>query len=119
MRKKLKLSHVFESYWDMLPPELHELIMAYKRGQEEIDEEKKERMREVCNEIVMYGRVKKKWGIGHIKCIVKRRRCFARDNFHMRVVGCYVDFENVERETFLAYSLKKALQRVNNVKSCL
>ena len=28
LRKKLKLSHVFESYWDMLPLELHEMIMA-------------------------------------------------------------------------------------------
>ena len=32
--KKVKLTRVFESYWDMLPPELHEIIIAYKRGQE-------------------------------------------------------------------------------------
>ena len=76
-------------------------------------------MREVCDEIVKYGQVKKKWGIGHVKCYTKKRRCFACNSYHVRVVGCYVDLENVERETFLAYSLKKALQRVDHVKSFL
>ena len=42
MKKKIKLMNVMESYWDMLPPEIHELIIAYKRSQELIDEEKKE-----------------------------------------------------------------------------
>ena len=113
----MKLTHVFEGYWDMLPPEVHEIIMTYKRSQELIDEEKKERMREVCDEIVIYGQVKEKWGIGHVKVYVKKRRCFACDDYHMRVVGCYVDVENVEREAFLVYNLKKALQRVDHVKS--
>ena len=42
VKKKIKLMNVMESYWDMLPPEIHELIIAYKRSQELIDEEKKE-----------------------------------------------------------------------------
>ena len=67
----------------------------------------------------MYGRVKERWAIGHVKVYIKKGLCFACDSYHMRVVGCYVDVENVEREAFLAYSLKKALQRVNHVKSFL
>ena len=71
--KKVKLTRVFESYWDMLPPELHEIIIAYKRGQERIDEERKERMKDLCDEIKKYGELKRKWEIGHIKCIVKKK----------------------------------------------
>ena len=119
VKTKIKLMNVMDSYWDLLPPEIHETIMMYKRNQEQIDEEKKERMREVCDEIVMYGRVKEKWGIGHVKCYIKKGPCFACDSYHVRVVGCYVNVENVEREAFLAYNLKKALQRVNHVKSFL
>ena len=43
VRKKMKSSHTFESYWDMLPPEIHTIIIAYKKGQEEIDEQRKKK----------------------------------------------------------------------------
>ena len=117
VRKKMKLSHAFESYWDMLPPELHELIMAYKKGQEEIDGERKRIMRKICNDINLYGRLKKKWGIGHVRCRVKK--CNNCDGHHMRVVGCYVNAENEQREIYLAYNLRTALSRVDEVKSYL
>ena len=119
VRKKMKLTHSFESYWDMLPPEIKEMILQYKESQEAIDEERKERMREVCDDIVMYGRVKEKWGIGHVKCYVKKGPCLGCDGYHVRVVGCYVNAENVDREIYLAYSLRKALKRVDEVKSIL
>ena len=123
VRKKMKLSHVFESYWDMLPPEIKEIILQYKESQEAIDEEQKERMRErmreVCKEIVMYARVKKKWGIGHVKCRVKKGPCIGCGGYHVRVVGCYVNAENEEREVYLAYNLRRALRRIDAVKSSL
>ena len=107
VKTKMKLMLVMDSYWDMLPPEIHETIMMYKRNQELIDEEKKERMREVCNEIVKYGELKRKWEIGHVKCIVN----------HLKIMGCYVDEEKIPKERFLGYNFKSALERVNHVKS--
>ena len=46
VKKKMKLMNVIESCWDMLPPEIHEEVLAYKRSQELIDEKKKERMKD-------------------------------------------------------------------------
>ena len=117
VKKKIKLMNVMESYWDMLPPELQDFILLLRKNQELFDEEKEKRMKDLSKEIVMYGRVKEKWGIGHVKCYVKKESCFNCDRHHVIVVGCYVDVENVEREAFLAFDLKIALQRVNHVKS--
>ena len=36
-KKKLKLSNVVESYWDMLPLEIKEMILKYKESQELIE----------------------------------------------------------------------------------
>ena len=73
VRKKMKLTHKFESYWDMLPPDIKEIILQYKESQEAIDEERKMMMRDLCDEIKKYGELKRKWGIGHIKCIIKKK----------------------------------------------
>ena len=117
--KKVKLMHVMESYWDMLPSEVHEVILAYKRSQEWIDEERKERMNDLCMEIVKYGELKRKWEIGHVKCIVKKRICFSCYKYHLKIMGCYEDEENIPRERFLGFNFDIALQRVNHVKSFL
>ena len=119
VRKKLKLIHVFESYWDMLPPKIHAMIMAYKRGQEQIDEERIESLRDVCSEIKKYGELKRKWEIGHIKCIVKRVMCFSCYRHHFKIMGCYEDEEKIPRERFLGYTFKMSLDRVYSVKSSL
>ena len=73
VRKKMKLCRIFESYWNMLPPEIEVVILEYKEGQEAIDEERKKRMKELCDEIKKYGELKRKWEIGHIKCIIKKK----------------------------------------------
>ena len=117
VKKKLKLMFIMESYWDMLPPEVHELILAYKRSQEWIDEERKDRMMDLCNEIVKYGELRIKWGIGHVKCIVKKNLCFICGKYHLHIRGCYVDLENVQRDIFLGYNFRDALQRANHLKS--
>ena len=88
VKKKLKLTRVFESYWDMLPPEIHAMIMAYKRGQEQIDEERVESLRDVCSEIKKYGELKRKWGNGHFKCIVRKVMCYTCNRHHYKIVGC-------------------------------
>ena len=108
---------IMESYWDLLPPELHEIILTYKRNQEYFDEEKKRRMRELSEEIVLYKELKDKWALGHISCAVECFKCCHRPC--MSIYGHYVDVEHVKRKIFLAYSFKRALQRVNHVKSFL
>ena len=106
VKKKMKLTHVFESYRDRLPPEVHEIIIAYKRGQEDIDEAQKERMKDLCHEIKKYGELKRKWEIGHVKCIVKKRMCFSCYTHHLRIVGCYEDEEKIPKKDFLVIILK-------------
>ena len=119
VKKKMKLMLVMESYWDMLPPEIQEEILVLKCRQELIDEEKKERMRDVCHEIKKYGELKRKWEIGHVKCIVKKRICFSCYKYYLKIMGCYEDEENIPRERFLGFNFDIALQRVNHVKSFL
>ena len=111
VKEKMKLMLVMDSYWDMLPPELHDFILMLKRNQELIDQEKEKRMKELGKEIVMY---KEKWALGHIKCVVKKTVFFKS---FIEIMGCYVDEENVKRTRFLGYNFKSALQRVNHVKS--
>ena len=119
VKKKMKLMNVIESCWDMLPPEIQEEVLAYKRSQELIDEKKKERMKDFCNEIMKYWELKREWGIGHVRCIVKRQICFSCYSYHMKIIGCYADEENTPGERFLCYNFKSALQRINHVKSFL
>ena len=68
VKTKLELSYVMESYWDMLPNEIKEYIIHFKISQQKIDEDNKERMRSLCEEIKLYGQLKAKWRLGHIKC---------------------------------------------------
>ena len=119
VKTKIQLMYVFESYWDMLPPEVQEQILAYKRSQELIDEEKKDKMRDLYMEIMKYGELKMKWNIGHVKCIVKEEICFNCYKYHLRLAGCYSDEENIPRERFLGWGFREALQCVNHVKSFL
>ena len=68
MKRKLQLLLFYESYWDMLPPEIQEYIIQLKIAQEEIDAERKEMMNRLCQEIQYYARLKERWGLGHVKC---------------------------------------------------
>ena len=119
VKKKIKLMHVFESYWDMLPSEEQEQVLAYKISQECIDEERKDKMKDLYVETIRYGELKEKWNIVHARCIAKRQICFSCYKYHMKIMGCYVDEENTPRERFLGYNFKSALQRVKHVKSFL
>ena len=51
VNRKMKLMNVMDSYWEMLPPEMHELILTYKRNQELLDQEKEKRMKELSKEL--------------------------------------------------------------------
>ena len=115
VKTKVELMNVMDSYWNMLPPELQDFILLLKRNQERIEEENKERMREVCDEIVMYKELKDKWALGHIRCVVKKKIFCQR---YTEIMGCYLDREDhVKRERFLGFDFKSASQRINHVKS--
>ena len=117
VKEKMKLMLVMNSYWDMLPPDLHEIILLYKRNQELIDLKKERIMKELSKEIILYKELKEKWAPGHVMCVME---CFCSVNAPMRIYGCYFDFEEtVKRERFLGYNFKTAIQRINHVKSFL
>ena len=72
-------------------------------------------MKELSKEIVLYKKLKDKWALGHVRCVVKKQVFFST---YIEIMGCYFDFEdNVKRERFLGYDFKSALQRINHVKS--
>ena len=121
VERKAALSCVYESYWDMLPPEIQEYILKFKISQEQINQEREERMSKLRLEISMYARVKAKWGWGHVRCNASRLRCKKCDVYHTsRVYGCYVDTANVKKQAFLGHGLGEALMRVDDVKrSCV
>ena len=115
VKTKIELMNVMEIYWDLLPPEVHDFILLLKRNQEQIDFEKKKRMKALCKDIIMYKELKEKWALGHIKCVVKKTGFFKP---YVNIMGCYFDREDrVNRRRFLGYDFKSALQRVNHVKS--
>ena len=93
---------VMESYWTMLPPEIHEFILLLKRNQETFEEERERRLKAVGKEIVMYHELKEKWAVGHVRCVVK---CSFRPRFRMSIPGMfiyghYVDLEGVKKRDF-------------------
>ena len=99
VKTKIEMMNVMESYWDMLPPEVHELILMLKRNQEMFDQEKERRMRELGKEIILYKELKDKWALGHVICIVKKTVFFKS---YIQIMGCYFDCEDhVKRERFL------------------
>ena len=111
----MKLMLVMESYWDVLPPELHDYILMLKRNQEMFDLYKEKRMEKLGEDIKLYKELKEKWALGHIRCTVTCFKCCHEPC--MRIYGYYVDEENVKRERFLGNNFKRALQPLNHVKS--
>ena len=99
---KVELMNVYGSYWKMLSPEMHEYILAFKRSQENIDEERYDRMKESIKKTKLYEQLKAKWGLGQVTCE------------EGNVYG-YCD----NRKMFLGCNFEQALQRVNHVKSFL
>ena len=79
-------------------------------------------------ELAEYHRLKRRWGLGHIKIILSRcgkKYCKDRPkrilhenmrNKHTIVLGRYLDRNNIPRWEFLGYSLKDAHARLEYVK---
>lgn len=93
--------------------------MQLKIAQEEIDAERKEMMTRLCHEIQFYACLKKKWGLGHIKCVPNKRACYACGRYHLKVFGFYVDEASVKKRKFLSSGMILAFGRIDFVKSRL
>ena len=118
--KRMLLKHV-DSYWDILPPELKEVILKFKQSQELIEWRESIVSRELRREIQAYGLLRQHWFIGPIQCKVRipkgcecRPRCFC-----MKIFGHYWDLDGVRRKVFLDYSLCGAMPRCCHVKNGL
>ena len=116
-KTKIELAEHYESYWDMLPPEVQDYINELKRSQEKLDEEHKDLMFSLCQEIHLYVSLKTAWGLGPIKMEVDPCKC--QTYKHLKLSGHYVDEENVKRVMYLGHGYQQALARVNHVKSFL
>ena len=73
----------------------------------------------MCDEIKKYGELKRKWEIGHIKCIIKKRMCPTCCSRHVYIMGCYEDEEKNSWERYLGNNFRMAMDRVDFVKSSL
>ena len=119
VKKKLELSHVMESYWDMLPKEIKDYIVQLKINQEKIDEKMKEKLARLCKEKKDFQQLHAMWARGPIK-VERHDKCTICHHQHMRAVhGCYIDENKNMQEIFLGFDFKQAMSRVNHVKSFL
>ena len=101
VKKKLAWMKLYETYWNVLPPEIQEYIIEFKISLEYLDEVRAELMWNLRLEITLYGQLKLKWGLGHIKCIAPRLKCSVCKARHApRIVAYYVDEENVKQNVF-------------------
>ena len=108
-----------ESYWDMLPPELKEMILKYKESQELIEWRESFVSRKLCLHIEAYGRLRREWFIGPVQCKPRRPKgCQCRPGcFYMKIFGHYWDLDGNRRKAFLDYSLCVAILRCDSVKN--
>ena len=119
VKKKMELSHVMESYWDMLPNEIQDYIVQLKISQEKIDEKMKEKLARLYQEKKDYQQLHAMWALGPIE-VERHEKCSVCHQHHMRAVhGFYLDEYHVMQKIFLGFDFKQAMSRVNHVKSFL
>ena len=123
---KIELSRNYGSYWNLLPPEIQNLIMEYRHGQDRIDERiKADRLwtlvrlpgqspiqvyRDFQELQLMWASDKRSMFKG---CIV-----VGDDRKHAKIVGQYEDrYDNSTKTVFLGNTVRQAMRRVTHVKS--
>ena len=119
LEKKLELLNAVESYWDMLPPEMKDLILKYKESQELIEWRENFHSLRLCRQIEAYGQLRLVWNIGPIQCksrIPKGCECQPRC-FCMKIFGHYWDLDGERKKGFLGYSFWNVIPRCDSVKN--
>ena len=105
---KMKLLKWTDSYWDMLPPELKEIILKYKESQEFIERSESVSNRALCRQIQLYEQLRQSWQVGHIQCRPIHRDLGVKCEC-MRVYGWYRDLKGRIHKTYLGISLEHAM----------
>ena len=125
VKRKLSLLNTYESYWLMLPTEIQEYIVVFKKSQDIIEWEKRIQRRKLCKELEDYHKLTIAWGLGFISCKFyycdckwNDRRC-SLGKKHCKIFGMYYDEANVKKTVYLSNCMFSALRRVNHVKSFL
>ena len=86
----------------------------------------------VHKDLLEYHRLKRRWGLGHIKIKLskcgEKYRCRGRPkriihknmlDKHTCIMGYYIDGSDTERRDFLGYTLKEAHARLEYIKTFL
>ena len=113
LEKKMELLNIVESYWDLLPPEIQQLILRYKESQELIEWRESHRSRKMCWEIMGHGQLRHKWFIGPIRCQPRvPKRCDCRPRcFFMNIFSYYWTLSGEKKRVFLGYSFCNVIPR--------
>lgn len=117
---KVHLMNEYDSYWDMLPPEIQEYILRLRANQLCYEKTQNETWQRLLREIRYYTRLKERWGLGHIQCVPRKRLCDACQRHHVRIFGHYVNQNNAQRRRFLGSGMLNALNAdIHHIKATL
>ena len=118
--KMMLLKHV-DSYWDILPSEIKEVILKFKQSQELIEWCESPESRELCFDIETYGQLRQKWFIGPIQCKPRRsKQCKHRPQCtYMMIYAHYWDLNGCRKRVLLDFFLDSAIYKCDHVKSAL
>ena len=105
LETKRELLKRTDSYWDMLPPEVKDLILEYRDSQEFIDRRESASNRALCKQIRLYEQLRQRWQVGHIQCKLIHRNL----GVCMRVYGWYRNLRGMIHKTYLGNSLQQAI----------
>ena len=108
LETKRELLKWTDSYWDLLPSEIKDVILKYRESQELIEWHESAWNRNLCKEIRLYERLRQKWQIGHIECRVLRCNRDVRCEC-MRVYGWYRNLRGKIQKSYLGLSLEHAM----------
>ena len=99
--KRMLLKHV-DSYWDILPSEVKEMILKYKESQELIEWHESFYGFRVRRQIEGYGQLRRKWFIGPIQCrSLRPLGCQCRPQCsYMLIYGHYWDLNGARKKSF-------------------
>ena len=116
--KMMLLRHV-DSYWDILPPEIKEMILKYKESQELIEWRESVESCELCFDIRDYGRLRREWFIGHIRCKPRLSKyCHHQPRCcYMRIHGHYWDLDGNGKRVFLGFDFSDIIPRCDFIKN--
>ena len=121
LEKKMELLNIVESYWDLLPPEIQQLILKYRESQKLIEWRESYRSRRMCWEIQGHAQLRLRWFIGPIRCkpgLPKKCKCQPRC-FFMEIFGEYWTLSGEKRSVFLGYNFCNAIPGCDSVRDGL